>query len=475
MATSLGALRFWTSAREDTWTSALLYLAAAVALGQAIQLENGAWSPQAIGLLTLALVLCLVGVARPSLCGVEAHRGWLLPAAFALALGLQLWALLERWPASYLRVPAQGLTTFYQLLILGALACGVAVGAPGGRWARHGVMAALVGSHLAAGAWILAHSPAPWVDVHFFHRSAMEALLSGESPYGKTIPDIYGHGAFYGADMVRDGRVLIGFPYPPLSALLSLPGAVLAGDHRWSALGATSAAALLMGYARPGLVGALAAAVFLFTPRGFFVLEHGWTEPFVVLLLALAAFTAVRSPRAFGWAVALLLSIKQYVFLGAPAVLLAAAGQRPFRPWRLLLQALAVGAALLLPFLLWEPRGLWRDVFSAQFGQPFRMDALSFLAHLAHLTGERPSASWAWVAVLAVLPVVAARAPRSASGMCGAFALILCVFFAFNKQAFANYYYLVIGALCCAVALTSPAAEPKASVSEAPPSAPGSG
>jgi hypothetical protein len=30
--------------------------------------------------------------------------------------------------------------------------------------------------------------------------------------------------------------------------------------------------------------------------------------------------------------------------------------------------------------------------------------------------------------------------------------LSLTVFFAFNKQAFANYYFLVVGTLCCAFA-----------------------
>ncbi len=34
-------------------------------------------------------------------------------------------------------------------------------------------------------------------------------------------------------------------------------------------------------------------------------------------------------------------------------------------------------------------------------------------------------------------------------------ALVLLVFFAFNKQAFCNYYYFVIGALCTALAASS--------------------
>ena len=37
--------------------------------------------------------------------------------------------------------------------------------------------------------------------------------------------------------------------------------------------------------------------------------------------------------------------------------------------------------------------------------------------------------------------------------------LLLLAFFAFNKQAFCNYYHFVIGALCCAVAVATPGPE----------------
>jgi hypothetical protein len=44
------------------------------------------------------------------------------------------------------------------------------------------------------------------------------------------------------------------------------------------------------------------------------------------------------------------------------------------------------------------------------------------------------------------------RAPRTPAGFAAASALVFLVFFAFNKQAFTNYYSLVIGALCTAAA-----------------------
>jgi hypothetical protein len=50
------------------------------------------------------------------------------------------------------------------------------------------------------------------------------------------------------------------------------------------------------------------------------------------------------------------------------------------------------------------------------------------------------------------------KCPRTPSGFAAGFALTFLVFFAFNKQAFCNYYHLVIAALCIALA-SAPAGE----------------
>ena len=44
------------------------------------------------------------------------------------------------------------------------------------------------------------------------------------------------------------------------------------------------------------------------------------------------------------------------------------------------------------------------------------------------------------------------RAPRSPAGFAAATAVTYVTFFALNKQAFCNYYFFVVGALCCGVA-----------------------
>jgi hypothetical protein len=52
--------------------------------------------------------------------------------------------------------------------------------------------------------------------------------------------------------------------------------------------------------------------------------------------------------------------------------------------------------------------------------------------------------------------------PKNAGGFAGALAMIYFSFFALNRQAFCNYYFLIIAAMCCAIAtLDMPAAGEK--------------
>ena len=110
-----------------------------------------------------------------------------------------------------------------------------------------------------------------------------------------------------------------------------------------------------------------------------------------------------------------------------------------------------------LPFVVAGPAAFVRDVVMAQLHQPFRGDSLSYLAEWARLTGRVPPLTWPGAAAVAVVIALCLwRAPRGAAGFAAAVALTSLVLFAFSKQAFVNYYYFVIGALCCAVAATAP-------------------
>jgi hypothetical protein len=54
--------------------------------------------------------------------------------------------------------------------------------------------------------------------------------------------------------------------------------------------------------------------------------------------------------------------------------------------------------------------------------------------------------------LMLAMALAAWKAPRTPAGFASAVGLVFLAFFAFNKQAFCNYYFFTIGAFCCAIA-----------------------
>ena len=431
-------------------------IVAIVALGRAMQVYDGVHATRAAMLPLLAALICtafgvvlrpargprgrqsavlaalglvalagsgyaLLGTLDGALPAIAHGKLWLLlPAAFAAAWLLAATSLLRRCPLGRAHVPL--------LLVV----------------------------YLFVGVWIIRCAPPPHIDVYLFHDAAIKALLAGHSPYSTTIPNVYGSSPdhYYGPGLVVGDRVQVGHPYPPLSLLLAVLG-YLAGDYRYALVAATTIAAGLIAYLHAGQEARLAAALLLFSPRVFFVCEQGWTEPFVVLMLAFLVFCAVRVPRLLPWALAGFLSSKQYAVVALPAVILLAGRPVAWKPVaRLAAIAGALTALVALPFVVRDPGGFVNAVILFQLRQPFRADSLGFLPKLA---GASVPAGPGLALVLAALTLAAClwRAPRGPAGFTTSATLTLFVFFAFATQAFWNYYFLVVGGLACAIAATT--------------------
>jgi 4-amino-4-deoxy-L-arabinose transferase-like glycosyltransferase len=302
-------------------------------------------------------------------------------------------------------------------------------------------------------------SPLPKIDVFAFQQIGPEALLSGKNPYAIEMPDIY-HGtqqerdrAVYGQGLMEGGKLKFGFPYPPLSLYLATAGYRLAGDHRYAQLVALTLAGLLIASCRPGRTAALAAVLLLFTPRAFFILGRGWTEPFVVLMLAATVFCACRGWKLLPVALGLLLASKQYMVLAIPLAYLLVPGWRDWRRYLLLVVgAVVVAAVVSAPLVLWDWRAFVHSAGTVQKLAPFREDALSYLVWIDHQWHRRYDVKVGFAAMAVGLVLALWRCPRDAGGFAAGVAMVYLPFIAFNKQAFANYYLFVIGALCCAVA-----------------------
>jgi hypothetical protein len=440
--------------RGDGILLALTFALVGLGMGQAVQVNNGNLHPDAILWLTISIAVGSVGIALPRVRIIERFGD--VPAAVLLGAGLayQFTWLFTTPPAIYFQLD-QEVTIEPYLVLLGvsAVIAGSALGARA--WLGRVTVPVLIVVHFLAGQWLLEASPSPWIDVFIFQRDASLEFLAGRNPYAMTFPDIYGPGssAVYGEGLSVDGRLTFGFPYPPLSLLLALPGQLLAGDYRYSQLTAMALAAGLLAFSRGSRLGAAAAAVFLFTPRTFFVLEQGWTEPFVVALLAAVVVSAVRFPKATPYLFGLFLASKQYLVFAVPlAVLLL---PRPWS-WKALrdfaLRAAVAGLVVSLPLVLWDVGAFIKSVVTFQVHQPFRREALSFLAYFAK-PGEPPlPTALGFLGASGMVALTLWRAPRTPAGFAASIALTYLVFFGFSKQAFCNYYYLVIGAALVAVA-----------------------
>jgi hypothetical protein len=429
---------------------ALVSAFAIIAIGRALQITNGVLDSDALLWITVPLATAVVGVlvSRPAaLARIDAFVVLLLGIAGLLANLAQLYT---KPPILVDSLSPRALAAFnWRLAALSVIAAAAMIRSSA-RSVRLLQIGALVAAHFALGVWTIHHSPAPTIDVHVFQRDAIAALRHGTNPYGLTFPNIYDDGAFYGPGLAVRGRLHFGYPYFPLSLLLAMPGQLLAGDHRYAQLVALELAAVLMAFTRPNGFGVIAAVLFLTTPRIFFVLQQAWTEPFVVFGLAALVYVAVRNTRVVPWLFGMFVGLKQYLVLAVPSALLLMRDRREMAGW--LIRAAIACTASMLPFILWNPRAFWKSVVALQFHQPFRMDALSYLSWWAAAGHPPPSTAVSFVAASIAAAVSLWRLPRTPAGFASAVALTLFVFIAFNKQAFCNYYFAVIGAFAVALA-----------------------
>jgi hypothetical protein len=117
--------------------------------------------------------------------------------------------------------------------------------------------------------------------------------------------------------------------------------------------------------------------------------------------------------------------------------------------WRTAALTVGTAAATFVPFLLWTPEGLWKDLVVHHLTNPFRPDSLSLSAWVEHHGGALPG--WlGFAGALALWALTLARR-RSPERMLLGSALVFGVFFFLGRQAFCNYYYQVGATVLAAV------------------------
>ncbi len=330
---------------QAKWTRNALLAFSAIALNHAVLIAEGLYSPLAMRWLLIAGLALMLAVFGPPIQRIEELREKPVLVLLAGGLALQFFELLRNALESFSGGSPRRVDI---LFIAGIAACALltlaataGLAPPGKTW-----FVAVVVAHFILGLAYLRIMGVPMIDVFVFQQHASAALLSGHNPYTSIFPNIYGEGTpYYGPGMTANGRVLFGFPYPPLGLFLCLPSYLLTGDVRYSHLAATTLSGLFIGFSGRGLLSKLAALLFLFSPTVFLVVQRSWTEPFVVLLLSIVLFQCRRG-RSPLLTLGLLLASKQYFVLAGPLATWFLMKEPSLRRYSRLI--LRVGAAALI-------------------------------------------------------------------------------------------------------------------------------
>jgi uncharacterized membrane protein len=426
--------------------------AAAWLTGAAVHWNNGFYNPWALLLITAAIAIGAFACLSPPLRAIESLSGSVAVVALAAAILIDIvlmWQRAAADPIVVAGIAGLGVLGVVQTLDL--------------RTVRLPLIGVLLGVFWIVASMSVRLTPPPQIDVLMFQQMGAAALLDGKNPYEDRYPNLYErHPEFYGPGVIDANKHLtVGLPYPPLSLVLTLPGYLLGGDSRYADVAAVVASAGLMFLSGASRWTGLMAALFLLTPRVLFLIQFAWTETIFAFTFSLMMFCAVRWRSALPYALGLFLATKQYSVFALPFVplLLGRTAQR-HDAVRLVAVALVVAAVVTLPFFLWNPQAFWRSVVVFQFLQPLRADSLSYVVWIhKYVPGFPGLPSISFVVLAAMATLLWWRRQPTPAYFAGAVGVMHLAFFAFSKQAFANYYYFVIAALCWGAAVACPAGD----------------
>ncbi len=305
------------------------------------------------------------------------------------------------------------------------------------RWVRALRFTAIAALVAQMGMQTIIASPAPEIDVWTVQQEGAAVLASGKNPFQDVrLKDI-------GPRTAND----VPYVYPPLHLYVSAASWALLGDVRYAMV----LALVLAGFATralavrasggtfPAILEDAPALLIWCTPKGPFILEQGWIDP-VPLFWFSALLLLWHRPWVAAVLAGLVVGGKQTMLLVVVPVGLALGFTLP--QWVL---AGAVTLGPLMPWLLWDFRAWKHSNFDFLSALPVRDGALTLVTwakRRLHLTLP-PVTAFISAALVIGWHAWRRRTGRDRAAI-ASLAAMTC-FFVFNKWAFANYYFTLLG------------------------------
>lgn len=383
----------------------VLVLLATLALGLSIaksrsevevEPDLGRW---VFGITALFGILSIVGPAHDV---IGSPPGWAFPLAGLVWIGLGLIWLVSRSSTNTRR-------TIYVACLLATAFLG----------AVHVISAEGVG-----------------FDVLLLHEAAADAIADGLSPYSAAVTAP--NGAPVGDPFI------VGYPYPPLTALSYSVGEWTTGDPRWTSLVGWLVVLAVLGArswrddGSDAPLGTMLVAAAI--PGWPLVLTAGWTESLSLALLAIAVALWSR-PRLSGGISGLFLGSKQYLLAGAPLYLT----NRQDARWTRALWAGAGMVLAFLPVLVWGVPDFIDAAIRFHLEAPARPDGSSLAGLLDMMSVEWSPPVWIMGVVVISLAIVLGRLVDDLPTWLAALGVILSAALFLSSQAFTNYWFLMAG------------------------------
>lgn len=435
--------------------AALLWAYAFLALG--MFKRYGTYAP-----IALVFLLASFACTTAALAWARREKGGAQPlpsrAAFAIVLAL---LLLVAWrkPAAFFTASAAPLldAAHHVWLVVLAILIPIAHISPVRKNAsfRRGVFLVAAVVALAFRIWLplAVSSSSLRVDTFTSNQESARNLLEGKNPYHTPLSDVEEGARHF-------GYTLRAYTYLPANLYFYTAAYWATGDVRYANVFAEAAVLLILWLIakRHWEEGAaeLICLLFLYHPSSLFIIEQCFTEPLILLLMALFLLLRLWGRDSLACvAYGCLLSLKQYLLFFFLQWFLIE------RRWRLVLLGMLAGALSAAPFLIADCASFLREGLLYGLHIPFRADSLTIFGFLRQTLGVLPPPAWSFLVGalftaatwIAVQPLAKLRAYL--------FAVAITTFgtFLFGSRAFGNYYYLVSGLLLFLIAIEGRSAE----------------